>query len=284
VECLDLLVSNGADFQIKDNIGRLPLHYAASQGHYQCIFTLVGIGSPTNSVDMEGCTPLHLACGYDTEGKCIEYLIQHKADPFVKDRRGFTPLHYAMAGGNIAGVSRLLGVIENSTIFQQADMPDVTPLHLAAKLGNINVMRAILSYYHDVNLQTEHGLTPLILAAREGHVQCVHILLRFGAKVALRDSINGMTAIHYSAKNGHSPCLTLLLHNSEEKNVINMHDALKRTALMLAVSGNHIECVQTLLKCGADPNVVDDDRHSCLFRAVSPQLAGPTRSSTVCRW
>lgn len=153
-----------------------------------------------------------------------------------------------------------------------------------AKLGNINVMRAILSYYHDVNLQTEQGLTPLILAAREGHVQCVHILLRFGAKVALRDSINGMTAIHYSAKNGHSPCLTLLLHNSEEKNVINMHDALKRTALMLAVSGNHIECVQTLLKCGADPNVVDDDRHSCLFRAVSPQLAGPTRSSTVCRW
>lgn len=38
---------------------------------------------------------------------------------------------------------------------------------------------------------------------------------------------------------------------------------------MLAVSGNHLECVQTLLKLGADPNIVDTDEHSCLFRAVS---------------
>lgn len=42
-----------------------------------------------------------------------------------------------------------------------------------------------------------------------------------------------------------------------------------RTALMLAVSGNNLKCVHTLLKCGADPNIVDTDDHSCLFRAVS---------------
>ncbi|KAJ8984032.1 hypothetical protein NQ317_012256 [Molorchus minor] len=47
-----------------------------------------------------------------------------------------------------------------------------------------------------------------------------------------------------------------------------MLDRQHRTALMLAVSGNHIECVQALLKCGADPNIVDTDNHSCLFRAV----------------
>lgn len=135
VECLDLLVSSGADFQMKDNIGRLPLHYAASQGHYQCVFTLVGIGSLTNCIDLEGCTPLHLASGYDVEGKCIEYLLEHKSDPFVKDRKGFTPLHYAMAGGNIVGIGRLLEAIDNSTIFQQPDMPDVTPLHLAVRLS-----------------------------------------------------------------------------------------------------------------------------------------------------
>lgn len=43
----------------------------------------------------------------------------------------------------------------------------------------------------------------------------------------------------------------------------------QRTALMLSVSGNHLECVQTLLKYGADPNIVDTEQHSCLFRAVS---------------
>ncbi|CAH2006777.1 unnamed protein product [Acanthoscelides obtectus] len=37
---------------------------------------------------------------------------------------------------------------------------------------------------------------------------------------------------------------------------------------MLAASGNHLECIQILLKCGADPNILDKDSHSCLFRAV----------------
>lgn len=48
IECLDLLTSNGADFKLKDNFERLPLHYAAAQAHFQCVFTLVGIGSPIN--------------------------------------------------------------------------------------------------------------------------------------------------------------------------------------------------------------------------------------------
>lgn len=45
---MDLLTSNAADFELKDNFERLPLHYAAAQGHFQCVFTLVGIGSPIN--------------------------------------------------------------------------------------------------------------------------------------------------------------------------------------------------------------------------------------------
>lgn len=45
--------------------------------------------------------------------------------------------------------------------------------------------------------------------------------------------------------------------------------SLQRTALMLAVSGGHTESATTLLKCGADPNIIDADQHSSLFRAVS---------------
>nr|XP_023013531.1 serine/threonine-protein phosphatase 6 regulatory ankyrin repeat subunit A-like isoform X1 [Leptinotarsa decemlineata] len=278
-ECLDLLVSNEADFKIVDNLQRLPIHYAASRGNDQCVYTLVGIGSPINAPDVEGCTPLHLAAAYDHECKCILYLLNHKADTSLRDNRGFTPLHYAIAGGNVEGVQMLL---DNEQKLQEQKCQnidgikrminkcsvDIMPLHLAAKLGNIEILRMIMPHCEDVNVRTNQGITPLVLAAREGHVQCVHFLLRFGAKVALADNINFMTPVHYSAKNGHSQCLTMLLHNSEDQNVVNMLDRQHRTALMLSVSGNHIDCVQTLLKCGADPNIVDTDEHSCLFRAV----------------
>lgn len=91
-------MSNGAKFCERDIIGRVPLHYAAAQGHYQCVFTLVGIGTPLSSEDNQGCTPLHLAAGYDLESKCVDYFLEHRADPSRKDKKGFTPLHYAAAG------------------------------------------------------------------------------------------------------------------------------------------------------------------------------------------
>ncbi|CAH1131964.1 unnamed protein product [Ceutorhynchus assimilis] len=268
IECLDLLTSNGANFKLKDNFERLPLHYAAAQGHFQCVFTLVGIGSPINDRDIEGCTPLHLAAAHDHESKCVDYLLNHRADPKIKDVRGFSPLHYAIACGNVRGVKLLLHRTEEAVFKKEGGSPDVTPLHLAAKLGNVAILKSVLTKYTDVNIQTDQGLTPLILIAREGHIQCVHFLLRCGAKVSLCDNVNLMTAVHYSAKNGHFQCLTFLLHNTEDQSVVNMVDRQQRTALMLAVSGNHTECVQVLLRCGADPNIVDTDEHSCLFRAV----------------
>lgn len=38
--------------------------------------------------DIEGCTPLHLAAAYDVEAKCVEYLLNHRADPKIGDARG----------------------------------------------------------------------------------------------------------------------------------------------------------------------------------------------------
>lgn len=43
---------------------------------------------------------------------------------------------------------------------------------------------------------------------------------------------------------------------------------LQRTALMLAVSGGHMDCVSTLLKSNSDPNICDKDFHTTVFRAV----------------
>lgn len=43
---------------------------------------------------------------------------------------------------------------------------------------------------------------------------------------------------------------------------------------MLGVSAGHSDCIVMLLKYGADTNLVDEDQHPALFRAVSGRLCG----------
>lgn len=50
---------------------RTPLHYAAANCNYQCLFALVGSGASVNDLDERGCTPLHYAAASDTDGKSV---------------------------------------------------------------------------------------------------------------------------------------------------------------------------------------------------------------------
>ena len=40
-----------------------------------------------NLQDVDGCTALHLASAEDLEGRCVEYLLTHKADALIKDNK-----------------------------------------------------------------------------------------------------------------------------------------------------------------------------------------------------
>ena len=48
-ECLDLLIASGADVNVADIHGRLPLHYAAAKSWFNCMFTLVSRGERISS-------------------------------------------------------------------------------------------------------------------------------------------------------------------------------------------------------------------------------------------
>lgn len=99
-------------------------------------------------------------------------------------------------------------------------------LFLKARSGNQDILRLLLSYFHDTNIRTEQGSTALLLAAKSGHTHCVQMLLRFGAKVGITDGVYRMSPVHYSARNGHMHCLALLLDNAEDKRVIDLTDRL----------------------------------------------------------
>ena len=75
----------------------MPLHVAAVNGAAAAVDALLRGRAKVNSKDIQGATPLHLAC-FPTSRKinpaeCIKLLIDAKADLFAVDKV-FTPLRW----------------------------------------------------------------------------------------------------------------------------------------------------------------------------------------------
>lgn len=71
--------------------------------------------------------------------RCVEYLIQHKADPLLKNLQGFTPVHYAVAGRNSNALTHLLASVSGKCTLYGPDMPLTTPLHLAVRIFCVSI-------------------------------------------------------------------------------------------------------------------------------------------------
>lgn len=78
-----------------DDIGLLPIHWAADRGHVAILRLLVEEGADINSLDLEEQTPLHYAscCGHV---EAVKYLLSIGADFSRKNRDGMTPKDIAI--------------------------------------------------------------------------------------------------------------------------------------------------------------------------------------------
>jgi len=107
-------------------------------------------------------------------------------------------------------------------------------IHLAAQAGcNTSLDYLITHHNMDVNVSTgKSKMTPLHLAAKEGHATTVQLLLDKGAAINNQDK-NGRTALHLSSAAGHEHCVDILLglHNA----VSSIRDCLGQTAEGLAL-------------------------------------------------
>jgi len=57
------------DTNLRDSIGRTPLHYAAANSSLSFVSKLVDSDADVSIADIRGCTPLHFAAAFDSEGR-----------------------------------------------------------------------------------------------------------------------------------------------------------------------------------------------------------------------
>ena len=236
--------------------------------------------------DNEGTTCLHLVCALDMEGRCIDYLLGHKATAALADTKGYNALHYAAAAGNSTAVQHLLE-FGGSELFTAAGLGDqgVTPVHLASYNGHRDALVILLSRYvqlllyvfilHEcyrftnIDLGDNQGRSPLYLASYSGKSDCVSLLLENGAMVTRYGSTCDLTPVHVAAAQGHVETLRLLLDNTEEASVVDTPaTSVSATPLMLATYPGHVSCVQLLLQYGSNIRARDISGRSAVMWAV----------------
>ncbi|CAH0056230.1 unnamed protein product [Clonostachys solani] len=151
-----------------------------------------------------------------------------------------TPLHIASRSGQIDMVRLLLEKGANvNAIIDRVE----TAFYIASSQGDLELAR--LLHAHGADISIGH---PLHVAAYAGHLDFAKLLVSWGADVNLRDERDNFP-LNVAASYGHAAIACILLDNGAD---INATVAEECSSLFLSVLFQHHETMQLLLCKGAD--------------------------------
>lgn len=198
-EILRCLIENGADIDKGRNDNQTPLMIAAQKGHVSVATFLIEHGANVDLQDENGNTALHHTLyGSDVSCEILSCLTGSGADVNGVNKVKHTPLMIAAKRGHLNALTLLIKHGAHDVDLQDSD--GYTALHYAVYSSDISceILSCLIGIGADVNARTNNGVTPLMIAAEEGHINAVTSLVKCGANVDLQDKY-GNTALHYAA-------------------------------------------------------------------------------------
>ena len=205
------------------------------------------------------------------ETKVVE---EPEIDLTVTDDEGLTPLHRAAKDGDVESLRKYLRY--KSVDVNAKGEAGFAPLHYAAGNGHAECVRLLLEHKDiDVNAKANEtfwqGYTPLHYAAEYGAVDCVRLLLAHKDIDVNAEDKYGDTPLHYAAMFGKSECVKVLLAHKDID--VNANDKNGWTPLHYAASSGETECVKVLLAHkDIDVNAKDDDGRTPLKVAWKQEI------------
>ncbi|KAJ3016338.1 UNVERIFIED_CONTAM: Set3 complex subunit with deacetylase activity, meiotic-specific repressor of sporulation proteins, partial [Siphonaria sp. JEL0065] len=206
------LITYGADVNALGFENQTPLHDAVASNHYDVVELLLSHGASLSAKNKDGHTPMDEAEDDETMTKLLQLWQKMMTRVVAVDEHGLTHLHNYCTSGDLKGVQRML------KYGAEVDFPchaGWTPLHEASSKGFSAIVKELCRYGADVNAKAggaeiqggngklqETGITPLMDAASGCHLECVKILLEFGANAEATDS-GGKGAVDYVTSANH---------------------------------------------------------------------------------
>jgi ankyrin repeat protein len=239
-------------------LGWTRLHAAVHLAIPEFVDQAIKDKTPVNARGKDGRTALHVAAELGNLN-ISRALLEAKADPNIKDAKSKLAVQFA-AFQDHAEVVRLL-------VSKKSEVPDAL---VAATIGDANRLTDLLKQSKDaVRMRNEDGLTPLHLAAREGHLDAAGALIAAGANVKAIDEpkrkhgfSHGWMPLHFAVLSNKPALAKLLLDQGADVNAVDRRG--NHAPLHFAAFGGNVELVTLLLDRKADRTLVDERKRTPL--------------------
>ncbi|XP_024188925.1 ankyrin-1 isoform X2 [Rosa chinensis] len=179
--CKYLLEELKLDVDTKDEDGDTPLIHAARLGHTDTAKLLLEYGANPSIASDLGATALHHSAGLGNI-ELLRYLISKGVDVNSQSDAG-SPLIWAAGHDQPDAVKVLLEHHANAGAKVNMSAGGATPLHIAADIGNLEIIKCLLKAGADPNVIDEEGLKPIQVAAASGNRSAVEILFPLTSQV-----------------------------------------------------------------------------------------------------
>ncbi|MCH9633576.1 MAG: hypothetical protein S4CHLAM7_03040 [Chlamydiae bacterium] len=253
-----------------------PAHFAASEGDYLALKTLIDKDNRYLRKICSGKTPLQFSV-MSPNALCTVYLIKKikEIDPEQlnsRDNKKRTALYLAIEFENFKAFQVL---IKAGAHVDVADYKGRTPLYLAAREGMENFVNELIEAKALLNIRASRsdGKTALYAALESSFEEkqenkCIEILIKAGADPCIGNT-SRTTPLHIAAQLGNKKYVKLLIdafkkyhYNPDVKNDYN------ETPLSYSVISGSVECLKLFIAAGVFVNNKDTYFRTPLFLAV----------------
>ncbi|MBA2655227.1 MAG: ankyrin repeat domain-containing protein [Gammaproteobacteria bacterium] len=178
----------------------------------------------------------------------------------IKDSNGRTKFYWASACKMVSYITSN----SDSVIINKAKDNGATPLFVAAENGHLEVVQILIDAGANKEAANDHGATPMFVAAENGHVEVVQTLIDAGANKEA--AINhGVTPMFVAAQNGEVDVVQILIDAGANKEAATNHGV---TPMFVAALNGKVDVVQILIDAGANKNKATRHKETPLFVAA----------------